>query len=76
MNAQEPCQNCTVAAARPKTKPAWCGYSLWCIHCCARLVASARPLRYQQEALLAAIARNPDAPSRADILQALKRVAR
>ena len=30
-------------------------YRMTCLPCCARLVASARPLRGQQEALLAAV---------------------
>ena len=31
---------------------------LWCVHCCARLVATARPHRRLQEAILACIARH------------------
>ena len=40
--------------------------------CCARLVRSARPLRRAQDGMLAAIARFPGAPKRADVLAALK----
>ena len=43
-----------------------------CIHCCARLVRSARPLRNAQEAMLACIARHEGAPTRAAVLQAVK----
>ena len=43
-------------------------YAFSCIGCCARLVASARPLRAMQEAHLAAIARFDRAPSREQIL--------
>jgi hypothetical protein len=49
-----------------------------CLACCTRLVASARPLRGQQEALLAAIethlARLPVKPfGRAEILESVRR---
>jgi hypothetical protein len=47
-------------------------YSMTCTHCCARLIRSARPLKGAQQAMLAAIARHPDAPKRSDILQAIK----
>jgi len=43
-----------------------------CVQCCARLVRSARPLRRAQDGMLAAIARFPGAPKRADVLAALK----
>lgn len=43
-----------------------------CLQCCAALVASARPLRRCQEAMLAVIARHPEAPSRADVLAAVQ----
>ena len=43
-----------------------------CLQCCAALVASARPLRRCQEAMLAVIARNEDAPSRSDVLAAVQ----
>lgn len=54
------------ACAQPFT------FNLLCLPCCARLVASARPSRSQQEALLAAIARNRDAPKRQAILEAMR----
>jgi hypothetical protein len=40
--------------------------------CCGRLVASARPSRQHQEAMLAAIARYPKAPQREAVLACLK----
>jgi hypothetical protein len=43
-----------------------------CLQCCARLVTSARPLRYQQEVMLAAIARCPGAPSREAVLREIR----
>lgn len=43
-----------------------------CVQCCARLLRSARPLRRAQDALLAAILCHPDAPSRVEIMDALK----
>lgn len=43
-----------------------------CLQCCAALVASARPLRRCQEAMLAVIARHPEAPSRAQVLAAVR----
>lgn len=69
-----PCSNCVQSeqSARQGRAP-WGGFSMSCVHCCARLVRSARPLRMAQEAMLACIARHqPDAPTREDVLQALK----
>ncbi len=43
-----------------------------CIGCCVRLVRSARREPLQQEGLLAAIARNKKAPSRENIIEAMK----
>ena len=62
------CSNCQQADLR-KT---WGGYTMSCVHCCARLLRSARPLRHAQEAMLAAIARHDGAPTKAAVLQALK----
>ena len=62
------CTHCTLAA----TRPLWGGYQAQCIHCCARLIKSARPLRKAQDAMLAAVTRRTGSPSRAEILQALK----
>ena len=60
------------ACAHHASHPASGSYAMQCLSCCTRLVASARPLRRAQEALLAAIARQPGAPARAAILQAMK----
>ena len=68
-----PCSNCKAFAQCQAAGRPWGGFSMSCVHCCARLVRSARPLRMAQEAMLACIARHqPDAPTRADVLQALK----
>lgn len=64
------CQACT--AAKQPGKPAGGLYMMGCVQCCARLVRSARPLRRAQDGMLAAIARFPGAPKRADVLAALK----
>lgn len=66
------CHHCTQHQARAQAGQPWGGYHMACLQCCARLVASARPLRRQQEALLAAIARHEGAPSRADVLAAVQ----
>ena len=63
-----PCQQCQHSTA----KPHWGGYDTRCVHCCARLVRSARPLRDMQDAMLAAIALRPENPARAAVLAALK----
>jgi hypothetical protein len=47
-------------------------YQLTCLDCCVRLVDSARPSKRQAAGMLAAIARQPGSPKRADILKALK----
>lgn len=67
-----PCSNCTTRTQRHAAGLTWGGYTMSCCHCCAQLVRSARPLRAAQEAMLCCIARHPDAPTRADVLQALK----
>ena len=43
-----------------------------CLACCARLVISARPNKRFQEAMLAAIAMQKGAPTRAQILEYIK----
>jgi hypothetical protein len=45
---------CTSCAAR-KHNPKSGRYNMLCVHCCARLIRSARPLKHAQEALFAAI---------------------
>lgn len=63
----------TCTACELSKKLPICGaYSFRCIACCARLVASARPSRAHQEAMLAAIARCHGAPDKPEILAALK----
>jgi len=47
--------------------------SFACLQCCARLVLSARPNKVAAQAMLAAIARHPDAPGRAEILACARR---
>lgn len=65
------CKACTTAASSPT-----CGlYNAHCLRCCARLVASARPLRHAQEAMLAAIARDPLAPGRDEVLECVRRMS-
>lgn len=47
-------------------------YQFGCVHCCARLIRSARPLRHAQEAMFAAIARVHGAPEKAEIIAQLR----
>lgn len=68
MTTTEGCEQCKQA----KTNKWWGGYQMQCVQCCARLVASARPSRPHQEAMLAAIARFPNAPTREAVLDCLK----
>jgi hypothetical protein len=51
----------------------WGGYLMTCVHCCARLVRSARPLRHCQESMLALAARHGN--SKAAVLDALRALA-
>ena len=48
-------------------------YRMQCLSCCVRLVVSARPSRAHQEAMLAAIARYLDAPSKNEIINGVKK---
>ena len=50
-------------------------YDFRCLQCCARLIATARPLKGAQLAMLAAIARTPGAPTRQAVLDAVKALA-
>lgn len=43
-----------------------------CLGCCTRLVLSANPSRAQAQTMLAAIARLPGAPGRAEILESVR----
>ena len=62
------CPECTAA----KTNPLHGVYQHTCVDCCARHVLAGRPLRKQQEQVLAVIAMNRNAPSRDRILQRVK----
>ena len=62
------CDACTLSKEQR-----WHGvYQLQCTACCARLVISARPNKRFQEAMLAAIAMQTGAPTRAQILEYIK----
>jgi len=50
-------------------------YDLKCVECCARLVISTRPSKPRASAMLAAIERINDAPSRDVILDRVKTIA-
>ena len=58
------CPQCARAAHRPHAGD----YQARCLDCCARLVRSARPDRRMASALLAAVARMPGAPDRAEVI--------
>ncbi len=62
------CPECELAATRKHHGV----YRMHCAQCCARLVASARPSRQHQEAMLAAIARFRGAPTRQEVLERLQ----
>lgn len=47
-------------------------YDLKCLDCCARLVLSARPCKAKAAVMLEAIKRIPGAPTRADVLDAVR----
>ncbi|MCW5284994.1 hypothetical protein [Verminephrobacter eiseniae] len=68
MTSTTECEQCQ----RAQTNKGWGCYRMQCLQCCARLVASARPSRPHQEAMLAAIERFPGAPSRDAVLAGLK----
>jgi hypothetical protein len=67
------CPQCYQAQTRALRNAPWGGYHLACVPCCVRLVLSARPLRGQQDTLLAAITRGSGSLSRTEILAAIKR---
>ncbi|MDR0276236.1 MAG: hypothetical protein LBI48_13075 [Burkholderiaceae bacterium] len=62
------CPACAAATHNPASGQ----YRFACLGCCARLVASARPSRCQQETMLAAIARYPGAHGRDAILESAR----
>ena len=48
-------------------------YNMLCLPCCVRLLQSAGKSRTRQEGMLAVIGRYPKAPSREQIIEALKK---
>lgn len=66
--AKPACPACESAA----TKPLSGIYHFTCVQCCARLVLSAHPDKRQASAMLAAIARFRESPSRADVLECVR----
>lgn len=62
------CSDCEAAT----TKQWHGGYTMQCVGCMARLVLSARPLRYAQEAMLACLDRK-GLPTRQQVLERLQR---
>lgn len=70
------CPSCAIRIAKTESLFPLSGlYVLGCLHCVAALVLSARPSRLHQEAMLAAIARSRNAPSREKILAVVKGAA-
>lgn len=69
-----PCQACASFTANRASG----AYSLRCLHCCARLIASARPLRRLQEGHIAALQRfhGSDWPAVWQQVEALLRAGR
>lgn len=68
------CESCATQLANTESPSHLSGlYVLACLSCAIRLVKSARPSRLHQEAMLAAIARSRNAPSRESILAGIKR---
>ena len=49
-------------------------YCFACARCCARLIRSARPLRSVQEAMFAAIGRLQGAPTKNEIIEAIRTI--
>lgn len=64
------CTNCTTAL----TAKHWGGYDFACVQCCARLVLSAHPNKALAAGHLAAIARFPQSPKRAAVLQCVSQM--
>jgi len=62
------CPACESAAKKPLSGI----YRFTCVQCCARLVLSAHPDKRQASAMLAAIARFRESPSRADVLECVR----
>ena len=64
------CTPCTLSNARPRGLSG--RYNLTCLQCCTRLVLSAQPNKQQAAVMLAAIARQPGAPSRQQVLSCVE----
>jgi hypothetical protein len=65
------CPSC-LASKKANAEGRPCGlYQLTCAHCCARLVASTRPDKAKASTMLAVIARQLGAPTRAEVLALL-----
>ena len=62
------CPACEKASANPLSGM----YHFKCLHCCARLVLSAHPDKRQASAMLGAILRFRESPSRADVLECVR----
>lgn len=66
------CPYCAIRDVKQASQSQASGlYALACLQCAAALVRSARPSRLHQEAMLAAIARVRNAPSRERVLAEL-----
>lgn len=63
------CTDCQTRASSPTSGR----YNLRCLPCCTALVASTHPLRHHAQAMLAAIARVPWNPGRAQVLESVRR---
>lgn len=63
------CTDCQHRASRPTSGR----YSLRCLPCCTALVVSTHPLRQHAQGMLAAIARAPGNPGRAQVLESVRR---
>ena len=61
------CNQCQTAKTNPKSGL----YSFKCVDCCSRLVLKTRPDKRQASVMLAAIARFPNSPGRAEILESV-----
>lgn len=64
------CLNCSSAALNPL----WGGYSMQCVRCCARLIASAFPDKRQMQVLRAAAELRSGRPSREEVKAELSRL--
>lgn len=66
------CNTCTWRQQNPNSGR----YNMRCVHCCAHLVKSARPLKHAQEAMFACIARHEGAPSKPEIIRTIETIDR